>query len=271
MPQQHSSGRWHIAAMPDHHDAGMKAYTGTETGVGVALMPLEVRGLCFVVGDKRILQDVSFVVPGAARTVVLGPNGAGKSVLLKLCHGLLRPTAGSINWGSGAPERERRRRGMVFQRPILLRRSVAANLRHGLRLHGVPRARRSVLAHAALEAAGLEDKAEQSARTLSGGEQQRLAMARAWVLRPEVLLLDEPSANLDPGATRSIEQLIRGFEAAGTHVIMTTHDIGQARRLATDVLFMHHGRLLEHSPAERFFDAPSSPAAAQFIRGDLLA
>ncbi|WP_346763730.1 phosphate ABC transporter ATP-binding protein [Wenzhouxiangella sp. XN24] len=241
------------------------------SGVHTALMPLEVRGLRFVMGEKRILDDVSFVIGHTARTVVLGPNGAGKSVLLKLCHGLLRPTAGSISWSGRTPAQDRRRRGMVFQRPVLLRRSVAANLRHGLRLHGVVRTRQSALAREALQAAGLEDKAEQSARTLSGGEQQRLAMARAWVLRPEVLLLDEPTANLDPAATRSIEQLIRGFEAAGTHVIMTTHDIGQARRLATDVLFIHHGRLLEHSPAERFFAAPSSPAAAQFIRGDLLA
>jgi len=234
------------------------------------LMPLEVRGVCFAVGDKRIVQDVSFVIPDAARTVVLGPNGAGKSVLLKLCHGLLQPTAGQISWGGQAPDQDRRRRGMVFQRPVLLRRSVAANLRHALRVHGVPRRRRVALAHEALQAAGLEHKAEQSARTLSGGEQQRLAMARAWVLRPEVLLLDEPSANLDPRATRIIEQLIRGFEAAGTHVIMTTHDIGQAKRLATDVLFIHRGRLLEHSPADRFFSSPTSPAAAQFIDGDLL-
>lgn len=233
-------------------------------------MPLEVRGLGYAVGEQRILHDVSFVVGAATRTVVLGPNGAGKSVLLKLCHGLLQPTTGSISWGGRAPGTDRRRRGLVFQRPVLLRRSVAANLRHALHLQGVPRARRVALTQEAMEAAGLADKAQQSARTLSGGEQQRLAMARAWVLRPEVLLLDEPTANLDPSATRAIEQLIRGFDAAGTHVIMTTHDIGQARRLATDVMFIHRGRLLEHSPAERFFAAPASPAAAQFIGGDLL-
>src|SRR6056297_2765992 len=158
MPPQHSSGRWLIAATPDYHNAAGDARahaTPGESRMPGTLMPLEVRGVCFAVGDKRIVQDVSFVIPDAARTVVLGPNGAGKSVLLKLCHGLLQPTAGQISWGGQAPDQDRRRRGMVFQRPVLLRRSVAANLRQALRLHGVPRARQTALAQEALEAAGL--------------------------------------------------------------------------------------------------------------------
>lgn len=235
------------------------------------LMPLRVNGLCYAAGGKQILRDVSFEIGAAPRTIVLGPNGAGKSVLLKLCHGLLRPAAGEIRWAGGTPDQVRRRQGMVLQRPVLLRRSVAGNLLHALGVRGVARSRRAALVAEALQAAGLANITRQPARTLSGGEQQRLAMARAWVLKPDVLLLDEPSANLDPEATRAIEDLILTFEAAGTHIIMTTHDIGQARRLANDVLFLHQGRLLEHSPASRFFAAPSHPAAARFIGGGLLA
>lgn len=236
-----------------------------------SLMPLRVRDLSYTAGGKRILDGVSVEIDAAARTVVLGPNGAGKSVLLKLCHGLLRPGAGEVRWAGATPDETRRRRGMVFQRPVLLRRSVAGNLLHALGVRRVPRARRAALVDEALRAAGLGGLARQSARTLSGGEQQRLAIARAWVLKPEVLLLDEPTANLDPEATQVIEDLILSFATAGTRVIMTTHDIGQARRLANEVIFVHQGRLLEHAPAARFFAAPGHPAAARFIGGGLLA
>lgn len=255
--------------MPDPSPRAGAAPSGVPGGN--PLMPLEVRGLRYAAGGKPIVDDVSFSVRNAARTVVLGPNGAGKSVLLKLCHGLLRPAAGEIRWAGRTPDQARRRQGMVFQRPVLLRRSVAGNLLHSLAVRGVPRAQRAGLVEEALQAAGLADRARQPARTLSGGEQQRLAIARAWVLKPDVLLLDEPSANLDPEATRAIESLILGFQAAGTRVIMTTHDIGQARRLADEVLFLHKGRLLEHSPATRFFAGPADPAAARFIGGGLLA
>jgi tungstate transport system ATP-binding protein len=235
------------------------------------LMPLAVRELTYTAGKKKILDRVSFELREAQRTIVLGPNGAGKSVLLKLCHGLLRPSSGEVHWNGMLPDETRRSQGMVFQRPVLLRRSVAGNLRHALAVRKVPRPRRAALVAEALQAAGLADLARQSARTLSGGEQQRLAMARAWVLRPDVLLLDEPTANLDPEATRAIEEFITSVENTGTSVIMTTHDISQARRLATHVIFLHRGRLREHSPAAQFFSAPGDPAAARFIGGGLLA
>lgn len=235
------------------------------------LMPLEVRGVSFVAGGKRILDEVGFELANGARTVILGPNGAGKSVLLRLLHGLLKPAGGRISWAGMEPAAVRRRQAMVFQRPVMLRRSVLGNLTHALAVRGVGRAARSALAHEALEAAGLAAMARQPTRTLSGGEQQRLAIARAWALKPEVLLLDEPTANLDPGATRAIEELIAAVEQDGARIIMTTHDIGQARRLADDVLFLHGGRLLEHGPAARFFAGPADPAAARFIEGALLA
>lgn len=233
-------------------------------------MPLVVSGLSYVAGGKAILQDLSLRLETGARTVILGPNGAGKSVLLRLCHGLLEPSAGDIRWGGLEPRAARRRQAMVFQRPVLLRRSVAANLAHALKVKGIARVRRQPMVTEALEAAGLARLAHQPARTLSGGEQQRLAIARAWVTDPAVLLLDEPTSSLDPDATRAVEELIRAVEAAGTKIIMTTHDLGQARRLANEVLFINRGRLLEHSPAADFFRRPRNPLAARFLAGALL-
>jgi tungstate transport system ATP-binding protein len=159
---------------------------------------------------------------------------------------------------------------MVFQRPVLLRRSALANLTHALSLTRTPRAERRAMAHQALDRFGLSSLARRPARVLSGGEQQRLAMARAWALQPEVLFLDEPTAALDPAATRAVEDMIRAFHADGMTIVMTTHDLGQARRLAEEVLFLHRGRLLEQTPAEKFFERPRSEAAQAFIKGELL-
>ena len=233
------------------------------------LMPLEVGDVSFAAGGKQIIEDVSFTLEDSTCTLILGPNGAGKSVLMRLLHGLLPATSGSIRWGGLAPSQARHRQGMVFQRPVMLRRSVLGNLKHMLAVRKAPRSERRRLAERALAMAGIDTHARQPARTLSGGEQQRLSIARAWMLAPEILLLDEPTANLDPAATATIEGLIRGVKEQGTRIIMTTHDIGQARRLATDVLFLHQGRLLEHSPASAFFAGPATPAAASFIGGDL--
>lgn len=233
------------------------------------LMPLVVEGLGFAAGHQQIIEDISFTLSDSSCTVILGPNGAGKSVLMRLLHGLLAPTSGSIRWGRLAPAQARRRQGMVFQRPVMLRRSALANLRHTLAVRKTPRSQRCELAANALAMAGLEAHARQPARTLSGGEQQRLAIARAWMLAPEVLLLDEPTSNLDPAATARIERLVQEVMAQGTRIVMTTHDIGQARRLATEVLFLSQGRLLEHSAAASFFAGPATTAAGRFIRGEL--
>ena len=241
-----------------------------EHGTVPSLMPLAVRSLGFATGRKQILDEISFTLRDSACTLILGPNGAGKSVLMRLLHGLLTPTAGTIEWDGLTRDEARRRQGMVFQRPVMLRRSALANLKHTLAVRKVARADRRQLAANALAMAGLEARARQSARTLSGGEQQRLAIARAWMLAPELLLLDEPTSNLDPAAAASIERLIEEVKTQGTRIIMTTHDIGQARRLANEVLFLHQGRLLEHSPAADFFARPATTAAARFIRGELL-
>ena len=235
-----------------------------------AILPLVVHDLCYDIGGKRLLDGISFCTDVGPRTVVLGPNGAGKSLLLRLCHGLLQPSAGTIAWARTAPETARRCQAMVFQRPVLLRRSTAANITYVLRLQGLPRQQRQAMMMEALEQAGLLPLAAQPARILSGGEQQRLALARAWALKPQVLFLDEPTASLDPAATQAVEAFLDRIHHTGTKLIMTTHDLGQARRLADEVLFLHHGRLIEYAPAPVFFSSPQSKEAAAFLEGKLL-
>jgi tungstate transport system ATP-binding protein len=248
----------------------LSAQVNVQADLEPTILPLVVRDVCFEVGGKRLLDGVSFQMEVGPRTVVLGPNGAGKSLLLRLCHGLIQPSAGTIIWAETDRRTARRRQAMVFQRPVLLRRSVAANITYVLRVQGVPRQQRKDLVAEALEQAGLLHLAERSARVLSGGEQQRLALARAWALRPQVLFLDEPTASLDPAATCTVEVLLDRIHQAGTKIVMTTHDLGQARRLADEVLFLHHGRLLEHAPAAAFCAHPRRTEAAAFLEGRLL-
>lgn len=235
-----------------------------------SLLPLTLERVCFEAGGRRIIDDVSLTLERGARTVILGPNGAGKSVLLRLCHGLLAPTSGRIAWS--APERTAggRAQALVFQRPVMLRRSALANVAYGLKVAGVGATERDARARAALERVGLTHLAARPARGLSGGEQQRLALARAWTLNPEVLFLDEPTANLDPGATHEIEAAIQAIHAGGTKIVMVTHNLGQARRIADEILFLHNGRIAERASAVRFFTAPGCPAAAAFLKGELL-
>ncbi|HSM31791.1 MAG TPA: ATP-binding cassette domain-containing protein [Woeseiaceae bacterium] len=234
------------------------------------LLPLVARRVQFGINGRKIIKDVSFWIGSSGRTVILGPNGSGKSVMLRLCHGLLTPTSGEIRWGRLSVARAREQQAMASQHPVLLRRTVTGNLLHVLRVKGVPKAERPALVDAALEQAGLAELGSRAARTLSGGQQQRLAIARAFVLKPAVLLLDEPTANLDPAGVRGVEELIDAIGAAGTKIMMSTHDIAQARRLAADVMFLNDGRLLEHAPAAEFFAAPKHPAAVRFLAGELL-
>jgi tungstate transport system ATP-binding protein len=230
-----------------------------------SILPLAVEGAGFIWRGTRILEGVTFDLDAGPRTVILGPNGAGKSVLLRLCHGLLAPTEGRIRW-----QRERARsQAMVFQRPVMLRRSVLANVMYGLKLAGVGRAARRQAALSVLGRVGLVDIAERSARVISGGEQQRVALARAWALSPEVLFLDEPTASLDPTAARLVEEIIGAIHQSGTKIVMTTHSLGQARRLADEILFVHRGRLVERSLADRFFAGPATPEARAFLQEEL--
>jgi tungstate transport system ATP-binding protein len=225
---------------------------------------LSILGAAYQVGERCLLGPLHATVAAGGLVVVLGPNGAGKSLLLRVCHGLIAPSAGRIE---GPP---RAAQAMVFQRPVLLRRSALANVLYALALAGVARRERLPAGQAALERFGLAALARQPARLLSGGEQQRLALARAWAARPRILFLDEPTSALDPAATDAVEQAIRSFHADGTTVVMTTHDLGQARRLAEQVWFLCRGRLVEQAPAKAFFAGPSSRDAAAFLAGELV-
>lgn len=231
-----------------------------------AILPLALDRVGYGVGAVEILRDISLTIEPGALTIVLGPNGAGKSVLLRLCHGLLRPTSGAIHWRA-APAR---RQAMVFQRPVLLRRSVLANAAYGLKLAGVGRAARLERAREMLDRVGLLAMADRAARDLSGGEQQRLALARAWALRPDILFLDEPTASLDPAATKRVEDVVRQVHQEGAAIVMTTHDLGQAKRLARDVAFLHRGRLVEKARADGFFSRPQTLEAQAFLAGELI-
>jgi tungstate transport system ATP-binding protein len=231
------------------------------------MLPLVLDQVTFAVNGKTIIDRVSVEIGTGPRTIILGSNGAGKSVLMRLCHGLLEPTSGSIVWrGAG---KGHQRQAMVFQHPVMLRRSAVANVIYGLKLAGVTPRERELRARDVLEAVGLASVAGRPARVLSGGEQQKLALARAWALGPEVLFLDEPTANLDPGATRDVESIIGQIRAGGTKIVMTTHNLGQAKRLGDEILFLNQGRLVERSPIESFFSKPASTDADAFIRGEL--
>jgi tungstate transport system ATP-binding protein len=234
------------------------------------VLPLRLDGVGFAARGTTLLSDVTLVLDAGARTIILGPNGAGKSLLLRLCHGLIEPTAGEVRWRSADREAVRRAQAMVFQRPVMLRRSARANVLYALAVRGVRGRDARRRADGALERFGLGPIALRPARVLSGGEQQRLALARAWALAPEILFLDEPTANLDPAATRAVEEALAAFHEAGTKIVMTTHDLGQARRLADEVLFIHRGRLVELLPAADFFRAPATAEARAFLQGELL-
>jgi tungstate transport system ATP-binding protein len=237
-----------------------------------SILPLKLEALSFSASGQRLIDGITTHVEAGPRTVILGHNGAGKSLLLRLCHGLLMPSAGRVTWSDNGLGQAwvRRRQAMVFQHPVVLRRSAQANVTYGLALAGVAWRERRKQAEEALAEVGLSELADRPARALSGGERQRLALARAWALHPEVLLLDEPTASLDPAATRAVEAVIAAFDMAGTKIIMTTHDLAQARRLADEVLFLHKGRLLEHARAAEFLERPRTPEGRAYVAGELV-
>jgi tungstate transport system ATP-binding protein len=225
--------------------------------------PLALHAVRYAAGGATLIDGVSLTIAPGRRTVLVGPNGAGKSLLLRLLHGLIRPTGGQVA-GAGVGQ------AMVFQRPVLLRRTALANVAYALAVRGVGRAERAARAYAALDRFGLAALAGRPARVLSGGEQQRLAIARAWATRPSVLLLDEPTSALDPAATRAVEDAVRAIDAEGVSVVMSTQDLGQARRLAEDLVVLHRGRVADAGPAARVFAEPANAPVAAFLRGDLV-
>jgi tungstate transport system ATP-binding protein len=230
------------------------------------LLPLQTTSLSLEYDGTRYVDAIDLSLKADKLTVVMGPNGAGKSLLLRLLHGLIAPTAGQVKWnGRLLDDATRKRQAMVFQRPILLRRSVASNIDFVLKLNGNRDRRDKILSDV-----GLLDFARQPARSLSVGEQQRLALARALATEPEVLFLDEPTASLDPASVLAIEQIVTRAHQNGTRIIFVTHDIGQAKRLADEVVFLHRGQLAEHTLAVQFFSAPSSPEGEAYLDGRIL-
>ena len=235
--------------------------------VMATIFPLVLENIGFSPNGTPVLRDVSLTVELGGRTLILGANGAGKSVLMRLMHGLLQPTAGRIAWAGGLPTAQAQ--ALVFQRPVMLRRSTLANVAYGLKLAGVPHAERQRRAEAALDRVGLLHLALRPARVLSGGEQQRVALARAWALQPQILFLDEPTASLDPNAAQEVERIIADIHAAGATIVMATHNLGQARRLADSIVFLHCGSVAEHTAADLFFQQPRSAEAVNFLKGEL--
>ena len=232
-------------------------------------LPLVLDDVSLRAGSTTILDRFSLTIAPGVPTLIVGPNGAGKTSLLRLCMGLEAPSAGRISWG-GRADSAPRRRAILFQRPVMLRRTAAANISYALVQAGVARNQRAARVAALLERVGLSDLAQRPARRLSGGEQQRLALARALARDPEILLLDEPTANLDPAATRAVEEIVLSAARSGIKIVMASHDLGQVRRLAGDVIFLVRGALGERGEAGAFLDSPKTPEAAAFLRGDLV-
>ena len=228
-------------------------------------LPIMFSNVGIVAGAVTVLDSISLTLDRGAPTILIGPNGSGKTTLLRAAMGLIPVSRGRITWG-GQQHTPPTRRAILFQRPVMLRRSAAGNIRYALASAGVPRAERAARCHDLIAMVGLEGLERRPARRLSGGEQQRLALARD----PAVLFLDEPGASLDPAATKAIEDLIRHIAARGVKVLMATHDLGQAKRLAGDVVLLHRGRVIEHGVNAEFFANPRTPVTRKFIAGELL-
>ena len=234
-----------------------------------ALFPVTLEGAATRRRGRVLVGPLDLSLDGAGPCVVLGPNGAGKTTLLKLMHGIARLNEGRIAWACGT-EAARNRQAFVFQRPVMLRRSVADNLAYPLRRRGVSRRDARLKAEKWAESVGLIEMLDRQAPVLSGGEQQKLAIARALITEPELVFLDEPTASLDGHATREIETILKSSVTDGTKLILATHDMGQARRLGDQVVFMLGGRVHEHGSSKAFFEGPSTPEAAAFLKGDIV-
>jgi len=232
-------------------------------------LPIVLHEAAVIVGNLAILDDISLTLAAGPPTVLIGPNGGGKTTLLRLAMGLLQPSRGQVTWG-GRTDALPTQRAIVFQRPVMLRRSAVGNIRYALKAAGVARTACAARTAELLALVGLAELGERPARKLSGGEQQRLALARALAKDPQVLFLDEPTASLDPAASKAVEDLIRAVAARGIKVVMATHDLGSAKRLAGDIVLLHRGRFVETAAATTFFSNPATREARAFIAGELL-
>jgi tungstate transport system ATP-binding protein len=232
------------------------------------LTPIQFVDLSVVLGQKLILDKINCKIKSNSITAVLGPNGAGKSIFLQTINGLVSIQSGRLTFNSMQNNQEiREQQAMVFQTPVLLRRTVMANMQFVSNLRNK---KSNQLLKNLLDKVGLEGYEEKPARLLSGGEKQRLSMARALIVNPNLLLLDEPTANLDPYSLNLIEDLVLEENSIGKTVIFTTHDMSQAKRLATDVIFLNKGKVLEQTVSKTFFKKPKTFEAQKYINGEIL-
>ena len=252
------------------HDLALPLADGIFADKIPSILPLDVSELVFERNRTRIIDGVTLNIGRKGCTVIMGYNGAGKSVLIRLLHGLLTPSSGTVRWACNLDANEvARRQSMVFQSPVLLRRSVEANVRYVLSKRGFKSKARETKLEEVLRETNLLHLRHRSATVLSGGERQRVALCRALAAEPEVVFLDEPTASLDPAATIAIERILQLAVDSGRKLIMVTQSVGQAQRMASDIIFLHRGRVCEHTPIDEFLTAPRSAAARAFIDGDL--
>lgn len=235
----------------------------------VSELPIAIDGVQVTAGKTAILDGVSLKILGGVPTILIGPNGAGKTSLLRLAMGLVPASRGQVTWG-GRENVPPTRRAFVFQRPVMLRRTAVGNIRYALKIARLPRSEWERRTNELLKLVGVDGLGSRPARKLSGGEQQRLALARALARDPAVLFLDEPTASLDPAATKAIEDIITAIAARGVKVVMSTHDLGQAKRIGGEIVLLHRGRVIERASANDFFASPKTEEARKFIAGDLL-
>lgn len=233
------------------------------------LFPLKVEKAISKRQGKTLIGPVSLTMDGQGTCVVIGPNGSGKTSLLRMLHGIARLNSGAITWACSKTDAFNAQ-AFVFQRPVMLRRSVGENLIYPLRLRGMAKSEALVKAKDWAARVGLDAFFDRSANVLSGGEQQKLAIARALITKPKLVFLDEPCASLDGRATREIEAILANAKKAGTGLVLSTHDMGQARRLADTVVFLLNGVVHEEGDAATFFDAPQTPEATAFLKGDIV-
>ncbi|MFQ5438379.1 MAG: ATP-binding cassette domain-containing protein [Paracoccaceae bacterium] len=235
----------------------------------VSILPLRLSAATAHMRGKKLVGPVDYCLEAEGLTIVIGPNGAGKTTLLRLMHGLQRCSGGQVRWAVPVAD-ARHKQAFVFQAPIMMRRKVVDSLAYPLRLRGMARAEANRTAQSCAARFGLGELLDSWAPMLSGGEKQKLSLARALIIEPEVLFLDEPCANLDGRATREIETILQAAKAADARIVMSTQDIGQARRLADDVIYMHKGLVHEKGRAGAFFPAPETPEAKAFTNGDIV-
>ena len=235
-----------------------------------AHLPLTIKNLVYKHNRSALIKNIDLELNTSGNTIVLGHNGAGKSLFLKLLHGVISPTKGKIRWNVNKPATNQYWRTLLLQKPTFFQRSVRYNLEFVLHVANIPISERQDLFQQALEVCGLNELSERNTNSLSGGQQQRLSLARAWVLQPDVLLLDEPTVALDPPAALVFENILQQFKQTHTKVLMTTHDLAQAKRLADDIIFIDKGEVIEQKDAAEFFTAPNSAAAQNFLQGKLL-